>query len=57
MAIPLIRRKAVKRLREIHEMSKSYNDKKKKDHAVALLELMRKHAGEINELYENNDIH
>lgn len=45
---------AEKNIKEIHELSRRYNAKKK-EHAKALLELVKKHVKEIEGLYRAGD--
>lgn len=47
---------AKERIKEIHGLSKRYNGKDK-DHSRVLLDLVKKHADEIEELYAKNDEH
>lgn len=47
---------AEKNIKEIHRLSRRYNGKKK-EHAKVLLELLKKHVNEIEELYWDGNPH
>ncbi|HQO58910.1 MAG TPA: hypothetical protein PLT76_09360 [Candidatus Omnitrophota bacterium] len=48
---------AVSRIRGIHGLSKTYNQKVGYDHSRRLLDLMAHHAGEIQDLWEEGNRH
>ncbi len=50
-------KEAVHRLNAIHKLSQEYNRKLKKDHRTRLIELMKEHAGEISELFRQDNPH
>ena len=52
-----ITEEARERLKEIHRLSKYYNDLVGKGHKERLLELIKKHAREIETLMADNDAH
>jgi hypothetical protein len=45
------------RIRDIHGLSKTYNQKIRNDHSRRLLELMASHTAEIQSLWEEQDRH
>ncbi|MDD3375113.1 MAG: hypothetical protein PHY73_05260 [Candidatus Omnitrophica bacterium] len=50
-------KQALDEIKKVHSLSRQYNDKKKKSHETKLLSLMRKHVGEIEDLYQSQDKH
>jgi hypothetical protein len=44
-------------IKTIHALSERYNKLKGKDHAKALLELVKKHIGELEETFDAGDPH
>lgn len=48
---------AIKKLQEIHHLSKKINSGDQHDHEQKLIEMMRHHIEEIEELKEKNDQH
>lgn len=53
----ILSKKALQRLEAIHKLSQEYNRKLKKDHRNRLIELMKEHAGEIEELFRQDNPH
>ncbi len=53
----IIKEKALERIQDIHKLSSLYNEKVGKEHQERLLELMRKHIDEIEELFASKDKH
>ena len=53
----VVTKKAIKRLKNIHQLSKKYNGPSKKKHVKKLLRLVEKHIDEILLLYKKNDSH
>ena len=53
----VIHAKALDQIKHIHEKSRTYNQKIEKVHQERLLELMRKHMGEIEDLAKQKDPH
>lgn len=57
MSQMVIKEEALDRIKKIHAMSQVYNKKVGKKHNERLLELMRHHIDEIEELFERSDKH
>ena len=53
----ILSKEALQRLEAIHKLSQEYNRKLKKDHRTRLIELMKEHAGEIDELFRQDNPH
>ena len=54
---PAINKKSLERIKNIHKLSKLYNRKLKNNHKKRLLELMKEHIEEIEELAGKNNKH
>ena len=53
----ILSKEALQRLEAIHRLSQEYNRKIKKDHRKRLIELMKEHTSEIDELFQQDNPH
>ncbi len=53
----VIKKKSLERIKNIHKLSRLYNRKLKNNHKKRLLELMKEHIEEIEELSKKNNKH
>ena len=53
----VVTKRAVQRLKNIHQLSKKCNGPSKKKHLEKLLALVEKHVDEIRFLYKKDDLH
>ncbi len=53
----VFKKEALERIKNIHRLSKEYNQRTETPHFQKLFHLIEKHAKEIQELFKNNDNH
>ena len=53
----VLKKEAVERIRRIHRLSRAYNKRKELGHGQKLLEMMKHHVVEIEELLKKQDRH
>ena len=57
MSLSILRQESLKRIKNIHRLSRLYNFRLKNNHKKQLLNLMKEHIKEIEELSRRNDEH
>jgi len=57
MDSPILPNNIVQRIKDIHALSKTYNDSLGNNHTSRLLELIKEHSEEIETLFRQNNAH